>query len=165
MNSTPQETTPIRIAIACRNASGEPDICVFKIQITKDMIDSDAHHEAAKKLAADAGYEEPFICFAPSEHRRILSAARELSLVPTLVAVDVAGGLVNHAQCDAGEIKVIVYDPDHDGAKGDNAYVLPLYGPEEDGTECWATLLDAEANPFITDYLSVIKASTESAGA
>lgn len=82
----------ILLAVACRNASGMADMPVFSVEATAEEYDLGIHYDRAEALAEDAGYEPPFVCVDDTERGHILAAARELNLVPQVVAVDVADG-------------------------------------------------------------------------
>jgi len=71
----------MQIALACRNASGEPEIPVFTVTATQSEYDEGVHYNKAEALAQDAGYEGPFIGFDASEHKAIVLALRSLGLM------------------------------------------------------------------------------------
>ncbi|WP_073664165.1 MULTISPECIES: hypothetical protein [Pseudomonadota] len=70
-----------RIAVACRNASGMPDLPIFTVTTTKEEYDLGIHYDKAEALADEAGYEGPFVCFDDTEHAAILAAAVRLKFV------------------------------------------------------------------------------------
>lgn len=100
----------MQVAVACIGGSGSPDVPVFKVRITQEEYDLGIHYDKARDLAEDARYEGPFVCFDAAEYGPILSAARELGLVPQVVVVDMTEGQIHSIRCDSGEIKVICYD-------------------------------------------------------
>jgi len=75
------ETIEMKIAMACRNASGIPDMPVFTVVATRKECGLGVHYDKAEALAEDAGYEAPFICFDADEQNAIVSAVRELDLM------------------------------------------------------------------------------------
>lgn len=72
----------LRVAVACRNASGMADMPVFTVTTTDQEYHLGIHYEKAEALADDAGYEAPFVCFDGAEQAAILAAVRTLRLVP-----------------------------------------------------------------------------------
>jgi len=72
------ETIEMKIAVACRNASGLADMPVFAVAATRKECESGVHYDKAEALAEAAGYEVPFICFDADEHTALVSAVREL---------------------------------------------------------------------------------------
>lgn len=62
-----QNVSTIKIVVACRNASGSSDMPVFDVAATQDQIDLGEHYDLAEKMASEAGYEAPFVCFDPQE--------------------------------------------------------------------------------------------------
>lgn len=92
----------MRVAIACVNASGMPDMPIFTVRTTREEYDLGVHYDKAKDLAEEARYEGPFVCFDAAEQGAILSAARELGLVPQVVVVDMTDGQIHSICCDAG---------------------------------------------------------------
>ena len=123
----------MQVAVVCIGASGSPNVPVFKVRITQEEYDLGIHYDKARDLAEEARYEGPFICFDAAEYGPILSAARELGLVPQVVVVDMTDGQIHSIRCDTGEIKVVCYDTSDtdeysvamaDRARG--ASVLPL---------------------------------------
>jgi len=75
------ETIEMKITVACRNASGMPDMPVFTVAITRKKCELGSHYDKAEALAEDAGYEAPFICFDADEQTALVSAVRELGLM------------------------------------------------------------------------------------
>jgi len=71
----------MKIAVACRNASGMADMPVFTVAVTRKECESGVHYGKAEELAEAAGYEAPFICFDADEQNAIVSAVRELDLM------------------------------------------------------------------------------------
>lgn len=43
------------IAVACRNASGIPDMPIFTVTVTDEEYDLGIHYDKAQALAEDAG--------------------------------------------------------------------------------------------------------------
>lgn len=62
-----QTSSTIKVVVACRNASGSSDMPVFDVAATQDQIDLGEHYDLAEKMASEAGYEAPFVCFDPQE--------------------------------------------------------------------------------------------------
>lgn len=87
----------MQVAVACIGASGSPDVPVFKVRITQEEYDLGIHYDKAKDFAKEAHYEGPFVCFDAAEYGPILSAARELGLVPQVVVVDMTDGQIGRA--------------------------------------------------------------------
>lgn len=89
------------IAVACRNASGMADMPIFTVTVTEAEYHLGVHYDKAEALAAEDGYERPFVCFDAAEQGAILSVARTLDLVPQVVVIDMTDGLVQSVCCDA----------------------------------------------------------------
>lgn len=53
----------IRCAVACINASGEPDLHFVKVKCTGAQLEEGLHYDAAKSNAEDEGYEKPMIAY------------------------------------------------------------------------------------------------------
>lgn len=68
----------LHIAVACRNASGMPDLPLFTVRATPEEYELGIHYDKAEALAEDAGYERPFVSFDDTELKAIVSAARTL---------------------------------------------------------------------------------------
>ncbi len=49
----------LRIAVACRNASGMTDMPIFTVTVTDAEYHIGAHYDKAQALAAKSGYEHP----------------------------------------------------------------------------------------------------------
>ena len=140
----PSSTEPIhgeeremQVAVACFNASGKPDMPVFTVRITEEEYDRGAHYDKAETLAQAAEYDGPFVCFDAAEQGAILSAARELGLVPQVVAVDLTDRQIQSIRCDAGEIKVICYNTADLGGYSSAMAVRPV-GQNGQLVRCWA---------------------------
>ncbi|EMQ8858225.1 hypothetical protein MML34_000462 [Pseudomonas aeruginosa] len=135
-----------QVAIACINASGMSEMPIFTVRTTQEEYDLGIHRDKAKDLAEEAGYEWPFVCFDAAEQGAILSAARELGLVPQVVVVDMTDGQIHSIRCDAGEIKVICYDTrdtdEYSAAVADR----PL-GENGQLVRCWAHAQLAQVDP------------------
>ncbi|MCW5706935.1 hypothetical protein [Shinella sp.] len=136
----------LHIAVACYDAANNADMPVFTVSVTDKEYATGAHHEKARALAREAGYEKPFICFDDAERGAILTAARTLGLVPNVVAVDFTNGQVHSIRCDAGEIKVICYDTSN---TEDYPFVVLNLPVGENGTNvrCWAQVQPADVDP------------------
>ena len=74
----------LRIAIACRNASGLPDLPIFTVTATEEEVKQGVHYDKAVALAEDEDYEGPFICYDEAEQCVILQAACELDVASKL---------------------------------------------------------------------------------
>ncbi len=72
----------LRIAVACRNASGMADMPIFTVTVTAEEYDLGIHYEKAEAMAEDEGYEKPFVCFDDAEQGAILAAVHTLELAP-----------------------------------------------------------------------------------
>lgn len=136
----------MQVAVACIDASGSPDMPVFKVWITQGEYDLGIHYGKAKDLAEEARYEGPFICFDAAEYGPILSATRELSLVPQVVVVDMTDGQIHSIRCDNGEIKVICYDTSDTDEYSAAVANRPL-GENGQLVRCWAHTQLAQVDP------------------
>ncbi len=136
----------MRIAVACRDVSGFPDMPIFTITTTPEEYDQGIHYKKAEELAEEAGYESPFICFDAQEYAPILSAARTLDLVPQVVVIDMTDGLVHSVCCDAGSIKVICYDESDIDEAPDAVDEHPV-GENGQLVRCWAHVQTADVDP------------------
>ncbi|AOY95919.1 hypothetical protein NK553_18770 [Pseudomonas sp. ZM23] len=136
----------MQVAVACIDASGSPDMPVFKVRITQGEYDLGIHYDKAKDLAEEARYEGPFICFDAAEHGPILSAARELALVPQVVVVDMTDGQIHSIRCDSGEIKVICYDTSDTEEYSAAVANRPL-GENGQFVRCWSHTQLAQVDP------------------
>lgn len=136
----------LHIAVACRNASGMADMPVFTVTAAAEEHDLGTHYEKAEALAADAGYERPYLCFDATEQGAILSAVRTLDLVPQVVVIDMTEGLVHSVCCDAGEIKVICYDESDTDEASDAVAEHPV-GENGQSVRCWAHVQIADIDP------------------
>lgn len=120
------EKSVMRVAVACRNASGEADMPVFEVEVTDEEQQHGRHYKLAEELAADAGYDVPFLCFDHSEQSAIRLAAQTLKLVPSLVLIDNTDGSIHGVSCDDGQIDVVVYGHNTDDADEDLIDFLPI---------------------------------------
>jgi len=139
----------LRIAVACRNASGMADMPIFTVTVTDAEYHIGAHYDKAQALAAKSGYEQPFLCFDPAEHRAISVAACSLDLVPQVVVIDMTDGLVHSVCCDAGSIKVICYD-EADTDEASDAVADHPVGENGQLVRCWAHIQIADVDPGLT---------------
>lgn len=136
-----------RIAVACRNASGMPDMPVFTVAVTESEYDLGIHYDKAEELAEEAGYERPFVCFDDTEHIAILAAARMLDLIPQVVVIDMTDGVVHSARCDVGQIKVICYDESNLDEAPDDVVTEQPVGDKGALVRCWAHIQNADVDP------------------
>lgn len=136
----------MQVAVACVDASGSPDVPIFKVRITQEEYDLGIHYDKARDLAEDARYEGPFICFDAAEYGPILSAARELGLVPQVVLVDMTDGQIHSIRCDSGEIKVICYDTSDTEEYSAAVANRPL-GENGQFVRCWSHTQLAQVDP------------------
>ncbi|AUT46324.1 hypothetical protein [Achromobacter sp. AONIH1] len=136
----------MQVAVACIGASGSPDVPIFKVRITQEEYDLGIHYDKARDLAEDARYEGPFICFDAAEYGPILSAARELGLVPQVVVVDMTDGQIHSIRCDSGEIKVICYDTSDTEEYSAAVANRPL-GENGQFVRCWSHTQLAQVDP------------------
>lgn len=134
------------VAVACVNALGMADLPIFTVEVTKEEYDLGVHYDKAKDLAEEARYEGPFVCFDAAEHGVILSAARELELVPQVVVVDMTDGQIHSICCDAGEVKVICYDT-RDTDEYSAAVADRPVGENGQLVHCWAHTQLAHVDP------------------
>lgn len=72
------KTKVIPVAVACRNASGMADMPVFQVTVPPDHYDLGEHYDIAEAMAAEAGYEGPFVCFDPTEQPAIRAGVARL---------------------------------------------------------------------------------------
>jgi hypothetical protein len=142
----------LRIAVACRNALGMPDLPIFPVAVTQEEFDLGIHYDKAEALAEEEGYERPFVCFDAAEQRAILAAAQELDLVSQVVVIDMTGGLVHSVCCDAGEIKVICYDESDTDEASDAVGDHPV-GEAGQLVRCWAHVQTADVDPGLRKAL------------
>lgn len=136
----------MQVAVVCIGASGSPNVPVFKVRITQEEYDLGIHYDKARDLAEEARYEGPFICFDAAEHGPILSAARELALVPQVVVVDMTDGQIHSIRCDSGEIKVICYDTSDTDEYSAAVANRPL-GENGQFVRCWSHTQLAQVDP------------------
>lgn len=136
----------MQVAVACVDASGTPNMPVFKVRTTQEEYDQGAHYHKAKDLAEEARYEGPFVCFDAAEYGPILSAARELGLVPQVVVVDMTDGQIHSIRCDTGEIKVVCYDTSDTDEYSVAMADRPL-GENGQLVRCWAHAQLAQVDP------------------
>jgi len=136
----------LRIAVACRNASGMADMPIFDVIASQEEYDLGMHYDKAEALAVGAGYEGPFVCFDTASQGAILAAARKLELVPQVVAINITEGLVHSVCCDASEIKVICYDESDTSEDSDSVVDLPI-GEQGQIIRCWAHIQTADVDP------------------
>ncbi|CAP41397.1 MULTISPECIES: hypothetical protein [Alcaligenaceae] len=136
----------MQVAVACIDASGSPDVPVFKVRITQEEYDLGIHYDKAKDLAEEARYEGPFICFDAAEYGPILSATRELGLAPQVVVVDMTDGQIHSIRCDSGEIKVICYDTS-DTEEYPVAVANRPFGENGQFVRCWSHTQLAQVDP------------------
>lgn len=134
----------MNIAVACHDASGMPDMPVFTVAVTDRDCNFGIHYDKARAMAEEAGYERPFVCFDAAEHNAILSAVRNLDLVPRVVVVDFTDGLVQSVRCDAGDIKVICYG---ESDTSSDAVVDRPVGEGGKAVKCWARIQIADVDP------------------
>ena len=136
----------MQVAVVCIGASGSPNVPVFKVRITQEEYDLGIHYDKARDLAEEARYEGPFICFDAAEYGPILSAARELGLVPQVVVVDMTDGQIHSIRCDSGEIKVICYDTSDTDEYSAAVANRPL-GENGQFVRCWSHTQLARVDP------------------
>lgn len=136
----------MQVAVACVDASGTPNMPVFKVRTTQEEYDQGAHYYKAKDLAEEARYEGPFVCFDAAEYGPILSAARELGLAPQVVVVDMTDGQIHSIRCDTGEIKVVCYDTSDTDEYSAAVADRPL-GENGQLVRCWAHAQLAQVDP------------------
>lgn len=67
-----------KVAVACRNASGVPDMVLLEVEASQEAIATGEHYELAQDMAQDRRYEGPYVCFDPSEFGAITSMADEI---------------------------------------------------------------------------------------
>lgn len=136
----------MQIAVACVDASGGPDMPIFKVRITQEEYDLGIHYDKARDLAEEARYEGPFVCFDTAEYGPILPTARELGLVPQVVVIDMTDGQIHSIRCDSGEIKVICYDTS-DTEEYSAAVANQPLGENGQFVRCWSHTQLAQVDP------------------
>ena len=136
----------MQVAVACIDVSGSPDMPVFKVWITQEEYDLGIHYGKAKDLAEEARYEGPFVCFDAAEHGAVLSAARELGLVPQVIVLDMTDRQIQSVRCDAGQVKVICYDTSDLGGYSSAMAVRPV-GENGQLVRCWAHTQLVQVDP------------------
>lgn len=136
----------MQVAVACVNAVGVSDMPIFTVKATREEYDLGVHYDKAKDLAEEARYEGPFVCFDAAEHGAVLSAARELGLVPQVVAIDMTGRQIQTVRCDAGQIKVVCFDTSDLGGYSSAMAVRPV-GENGQLVRCWAHTQLAQVDP------------------
>jgi hypothetical protein len=57
INVAPIADKSVKVAVVCRNASGEPDIVIYEIVCTASAYSDGDHYETAKSKAEEDGYE------------------------------------------------------------------------------------------------------------
>ncbi|ABM41631.1 hypothetical protein QYG06_10095 [Xanthomonas euvesicatoria] len=134
------------VMVACVNASGMPDMPVFIVSATQEEYDLGVHYDKAEALAEESGYEGPFVCFDMAEQEAIVSAARELGLVPQVVVVDMTDGQIHSIRCDSGEIKVVCYDTSDTDEHSAAVANRPL-GENGQLVRCWSHAQLAQVDP------------------
>lgn len=69
---------PVKIAVACHNASGEVDFFLTTVMANRADYVEGRHADKAIELAKSAGYEAPFLCYDPAEFGNIERMFTEL---------------------------------------------------------------------------------------
>lgn len=127
-NATPQASAerPVRVAVACTGASGEPELPIFTVHVTDHQHDLGEHYDLAQQAAADEGYEGPFVCFDDQEFAPILRTAAELAPAkkPSIV-VQLDGGVVLGVVADV-PVNVMAADYDTEDCDEFDLAELPL---------------------------------------
>lgn len=75
---TEGESSKIKVAVACRNASGCADMPVYTLDVTPSQYALGEHYDMAEACASKDGYEEPFVCFDLTESRALSAAVEAL---------------------------------------------------------------------------------------
>ena len=70
----------LKIAVACRNASGMADMPVFAVTVTEEEYSLGIHYDKAENMAKDEGYEDPFLCYDPAEQKALLAAVKTICM-------------------------------------------------------------------------------------
>ncbi|MDR0779318.1 MAG: hypothetical protein LBF16_01290 [Pseudomonadales bacterium] len=122
------------------------DMPIFTVNATEEEYNLGVHYDKAEALAADEGYEQPFLCYDASEQSALVAAVKELDLAAQVVAIDVTDGLIHSVRCDAGEIKVICYD-ESDTDEASAAVADHPVGENGKRVRCWAHSQTADVDP------------------
>jgi hypothetical protein len=117
LTSAPQM---LRMVVACRNASGEPDL--FSCEVAASPGDGD-QYELATATAKAAGYQEPMVAADESDRLfRLVEAYGSKSMRPgsSIVVISTNGApVVEEVFSNVGDVKVIVLDSDIEGCDQD----------------------------------------------
>jgi len=71
--------TKRKVAVACKNSSGEADLVIIEVEVNKDPQEPDMHYHMAEALADEMGYEGPYVCFDEHEQCNIKRVVSELA--------------------------------------------------------------------------------------
>lgn len=74
------QTIHAYVAVACTNSSGEADMPVFDFTLLERDYQLGVHYDMAKDMAAEDGYESPFVCFDQSEASVLKRAYDEIEV-------------------------------------------------------------------------------------
>lgn len=72
----------ISVAVACHNASGQPDMVLVSLEATEAAIEVGDHYDMARRQAELLGYEKPMVCYDSSEFQAITAMATQLRSLP-----------------------------------------------------------------------------------
>ena len=53
----------VKCVVACRNANGEPDFFPCTVNASQEQYDEGEHYDEAEQIAAEQGYEKPFLVY------------------------------------------------------------------------------------------------------
>lgn len=123
----PQESAerPVRVAVACTGASGEPEMPVFTVSVTDLEFDHGQHYLKAREIAEADGYKGPFVFFDDREFAPLLKTAAELAPAQKpMVVVRLDGGLVQDVIASV-PMEVLVADYDVEGMEDVRLNELP----------------------------------------
>jgi hypothetical protein len=71
----PQDKQPITVVSAVMRADGQPDFALTEVEVTADERANGVHYSLVEADLVQAGYDEPFVHFAPEESPPFLHPA------------------------------------------------------------------------------------------
>lgn len=69
----------IRVAVACHNASGQPDMVLVSLEASEASIEVGDHYQMARERAQLMGYEKPMVCYDSADFPAITAMASQLT--------------------------------------------------------------------------------------
>lgn len=135
-------TMALKVAVACRNASGSADMPVFDLVVSLQEYELGMHYEMAQAQAENTGYEGPFVCFDPTESHAIRSATASFDVIAEVGKVLISGNASDADEiivklADGCTLRSGVDDPDAEGALTAGDYVR-LCGPDGKEIHFWS---------------------------